>query len=351
MPSTSSKVDDEPTTSSSRGKHADLDAERLDSRIDVEDLVLVVAVRGDDHALDVVLGDDSPQRRYVTQDPGRARGSGHLVYLRDHTSQDGRLDSRRARQLAGGSFCVCRVAQHNASLRLRQGQCGTARDCTTHDRQHEARSRERKHLGTRQTTVEQDPLHQPDRQAIGHSQMEDRRHLVDRCLAQAVLVPVVETDRFAHQNDERACQHHGGPQVHGGGPHTDGRDDQRQVRRDQVREGERTPRDRIPPEQRGEARCSRATVGTWDHLPYRGDLGSKRRPAGSRSWTWTRPSSAGRRSAPPSVVRLRGRETAGESLSALLRLIPATIVGGGQEIWHSPVSRALVQARSEIAYC
>ena len=127
--------------------------------------------------------------------------------------------------------------------------------------------RKPENLGTRQPTVEQQSLGEPHSQGVEHGQVEDRRHLVDRRLAQRVLVAVVKTDCLAYEHDERCQQRDAGPYMDRCTIDDEDRDQEREVGRDHVGERKCSTEKRIAPGRNRVAGGFRHPVDAAYHVP------------------------------------------------------------------------------------
>ena len=262
---------------------ADLDAERLGEPDRVKDVVLGVGLaRRDDHALDLLDLEGQAELRDRAE---RVRVRLLPMEGQRHAADDTALEARRLLELGSDVARGLVGAEHEDPLdRRRAGGDRTGERAAEDHRDGEHRP-EAEDLVAAQRAVDESGRAEPEQEGAQRRDVEDARRLVERRLAQEVLVAVVEADRLVDQDDERK----GEQQLGAGRVIADeerGRADRHDRRKD-VREGEPAAVTRIALERLAEWPClcdlnsavlgapqswqqRRDDTGTTDRCFYRG---------------------------------------------------------------------------------
>ena len=206
IPSTSSTSTEEPTTSNSPGMTTDPHPERLQLPGRVEQLIRERPARGDDRAFDPLRADDRLEGRAVTV---RSVGAVRTVAVSPMDSllrpapDHPRLQTGRFVEAALDPRGRLRVAEDQAALlgRSRPRDPAGERPSGDHAEQQQAPDADR--LVAAELPVDDQVARQPDQKRVERRDPEERRHLVERCLVEDVLVAIVEPGELPNDQHQR----------------------------------------------------------------------------------------------------------------------------------------------------
>ena len=203
-PSTSSNSTEEPTTSNSRGSTLTFTPSDLTSRI-----VLRISSESELRGAMITRSMScSTSTRPSVVDGAEHRLAAGLAPVPGQwdSPHHGRLERGGALELLLDPVGAAWVADHQAALGRGQGAYQDARPGAARDHRHEEEHPDPEDLvlaeQPAERTVDQEILAQPDEQRVQGRHLEEGGRLVQRGLAQQVLVTVVEPDRLRDHHHE-----------------------------------------------------------------------------------------------------------------------------------------------------